>query len=347
MRRFFILLYGLFLVHSMHLQAQQPPALEKKGLQVVDSLSPKEKAGRNVLLLRSELDSMIKQYNDSIALLLPVQPVQDTAKAETDYELIIVVLSLLVIGLLLYMLLRNQQKFKRIIESLNREVRELQFAVQQQDSDKAGSPPPAMAKGRQSQQATEKKLQLLTANYEKLVAENQQLQQSFQGNKLLAADYESVKQLMAQVYKMRNYPGYSKDKSETEIVKGVMETERSIALYAYEHFVKPVIAVADAHKNDPARITAEKQQEIVDNLVSLGLLYSEYLYLRIGELTVGGKIIERIGGIRQHQQPDMSALKELNTEHGSRALVLRMALEKIGINRLSYPVFDETNLNLS
>jgi len=38
-------------------------------------------------------------------------------------------------------------------------------------------------------------------------------------------------------------------------------------------------------------------------------------------------------------------LKKLNKEHGSRALVLRMALNKSGISKLSYPVFDETDLN--
>ena len=40
-------------------------------------------------------------------------------------------------------------------------------------------------------------------------------------------------------------------------------------------------------------------------------------------------------------------IKELNIEHGSRALVLRMVLDKTAIQNLSYPVFDETNLNLS
>ena len=104
--------------------------------------------------------------------------------------------------------------------------------------------------------------------------------------------------------------------------------------------------IADTHKNDPARIPAEAQQQMIDNLVSLGLFYSEYLYLRVPELSVGGKIIERIGSIRQ-QQADLSSLKELNTEHGSRALVLRIALERMVITRLNYPVFDETNLNLS
>jgi hypothetical protein len=40
-------------------------------------------------------------------------------------------------------------------------------------------------------------------------------------------------------------------------------------------------------------------------------------------------------------------MKQLNMEHGSRALVLRMVLDAMKIQRLSYPVFDETNLNLS
>ena len=32
-------------------------------------------------------------------------------------------------------------------------------------------------------------------------------------------------------------------------------------------------------------------------------------------------------------------------EHGSRALVLRMVLDKTQLHQLSYPVFDETDLN--
>ncbi|HRO72003.1 MAG TPA: hypothetical protein PK951_16545 [Chitinophagaceae bacterium] len=85
----------------------------------------------------------------------------------------------------------------------------------------------------------------------------------------------------------------------------------------------------------------------MDLLISLGLLYIEYLYLRINELSVGGRIVERLGSLKNGNSLDPATLKELSTEHGSRALVIRMALDKTSIQKLSYPVFDETNLNLS
>ena len=150
-----------------------------------------------------------------------------------------------------------------------------------------------------------------------------------------------------EVYKIRNYPGFNKEKSETEIVKSLLDTERSVALYAYEHFLKPVLAIADANKNNPAKINAEEREKLLNLLISLSLLYSEYLYLRIGDLSIGGKIVERIGSLKNGNHIDPASLKELNTEHGSRALVLRMVLDKSSIQNLSYPVFDETNLNLS
>jgi hypothetical protein len=65
----------------------------------------------------------------------------------------------------------------------------------------------------------------------------------------------------------------------------------------------------------------------------------------VNELSIGGKMVERIQGLSQGQSPDMALLKKLNTESGSRALVIKMTLEKIPLHRLSYPVFDETNLN--
>ena len=82
-------------------------------------------------------------------------------------------------------------------------------------------------------------------------------------------------------------------------------------------------------------------------LVSLALLYIEYLYLRVNELAVGGNMVARIKGMSNGNRLDTLLMKQLNKEHGSRALVLRIILDKMDIRDLSYPVFDETNLNLS
>jgi hypothetical protein len=58
-------------------------------------------------------------------------------------------------------------------------------------------------------------------------------------------------------------------------------------------------------------------------------------------------MIARIQGLSNGNRLDTILMKQLNKEHGSRALVLRMILDKMNIQNLSYPVFDETNLNLS
>jgi hypothetical protein len=89
----------------------------------------------------------------------------------------------------------------------------------------------------------------------------------------------------------------------------------------------------------------EDSEKLFDLLISLSLFYIEYLYLRIDELSVGGHIVERIGSHAKGNGIDHELLKKLNTDHGSRALAIRIALDKKGIGKLSYPVFDETNLN--
>jgi hypothetical protein len=105
------------------------------------------------------------------------------------------------------------------------------------------------------------------------------------------------------------------------------------------------LAITDSNKNNPAKINAGDSEKLLDLLVSLSLLYIEYLYLRVNDLSIGGKMVERIQGLKNGNGLDPSLLKKLNTEHGSRALVLRMVLDKKSLHQLSYPVFDETDLN--
>ena len=158
-------------------------------------------------------------------------------------------------------------------------------------------------------------------------------------------EYDSLKHGMLKAYKVKNYPGYDKAKDDTLAMQGVLETENSVANYAYEKFLKPILAITDANKNSPAKLNAEDQERLLDLLVSLSLLYIEYLYLRVNELSVGGTMVERIKGYGKGNGLDTSLLRKLNTESGSRALVLKMALRSAHLQQLSYPVFDETNLN--
>jgi len=319
---------------------------ENKSIRIADTLTVREKDNRNTVILKSELDSMIRLYNANQTKTLPQPQVVKAESQVPAYFLITGIAALMAIAFLLYLLFLKQKKFQRTISILHRQIQHLELAAYSSGSiDDAN----AVNKGKVKSSISnlEKKIQSLTLQLEKATKENQELETALSESTLIRYDFESVKQQMMEVYKIRNYPGFNKEKTETEIVKSLLDTERSVALYAYEHFLKPVMAIADANKNNPAKINPEEREKLLNLLISLSLLYSEYLYLRINDLSVGGKIVERIGSLKNGNNIDTALLKELNTENGSRALVLRMVLDKTSIQNLSYPVFDETNLNLS
>lgn len=333
----------LFCLLTVFLFGQEPA---RRTLRIADTLTAKEKTGDNTVLLRSELDSLIQLYMVSQPKKVVDEPTQQVPQKNelSLYLLIIGSAVLLVVAFFLYKLFRSQEKFRRTIYMLNRQIQHLEMnlaAANTNDNVITGK------KSKLSVNGMEKKIQALTTQLEATVKEKEEMEEQLAGYINSKQDFDLVKQQMMEVYKIRNYPGFNKEKSETEIVKSLLDTERSVALYAYEHFLKPVLAIADANKNNPAKINAEEREKLLNLLISLSLLYSEYLYLRIGDLSIGGKIVERIGSLKNGNEIDPASLKELNTEHGSRALVLRMVLDKSSIQNLSYPVFDETNLNLS
>jgi len=341
MKQKLFVLMVLFLLTG-RLFAQQP---EAKYIRIVDTLSAQEMANRNTVILTSELDSLIQLYNSKVPRTVSKEPVREAGNGLFEYLLWSAVALLLIIVVLLYILFKNQKRSNYTIAALNRQIQHLELAA-------FSSPGPepntgGKSKGKASLPALEKKVQSLTAQLEKVTKTNHELEESLNVYTSSTQDYEMVKQQMMEVYKVRNYPGFNKEKTETEIVKSLLDTERAVAFYAYDHFLKPFLAIADANKNSPAKIDTGEREQMLNLLISLSLLYCEYLYLRINDLAVGGKIVERIGGLRNGNNIDPATLKELNIEHGSRALVLRMVLDQSHIQNLSYPVFDETNLNLS
>jgi hypothetical protein len=324
----YTLLVLLLTCSLISLYAQQP---DRRNIRIVDALTTQEKNERNPVILRSELDSLMKQHMASLPQQVPQQPVKEIITESTPvWVWPLVIVPLLLIGVLLYLLLRNQKGFARKMEQTRRLLQQAEFSA----VTKLAMPDPKTAKG------LDKKVQALTAELDKMKKENTSLQS-------LLKEYENVKQQITTSYKIRNYPGYEPSKTEEELLKGLLKTEKSVAIYAYEHFLKPVIEIADANKNNPARISKEDREKLVELLISLSLLYIEYLYLRVNELSVGGNMVARIQGLSNGNRLDTILMKQLNTEHGSRALVLRMILDKMSIGKLTYPVFDETNLNLS
>jgi hypothetical protein len=316
---------------------------DKNSIRIVDTLTTQEKTNRNPVILKTELDSLIKQYNISQVPVQLNEPVKEVKDNISMYMFIVMIIVLLLIGWLLYLFYRHQKKLNRVVVNL---YRQLQYAGI--NSNSSVTSPISLKEKNKTKIATqvlEKKITDLNAELHKLTKENESLNRVVKEYNGIQHDYDSLKHGISKTYKVRNYPGYDKDKEDTPVFQAVLETENYVANYAYEKFLKPILAITDSNKNNPAKINAENSEKLLDLLVSLSLLYIEYLYLRVNDLSIGGKMVERIQGLKNGNGLDRSLLKKLNTEHGSRALVLRIVLDKTRLHQLSYPVFDETDLN--
>lgn len=324
----------------MAVSAQQG-ADNRQQLRIVDTLTRQEKANRMPVLLKSELDSLVALHMAS----LPKEPVQQPVieQADTGSWPWIAGAAGLIALLALVLLGATQRRSGLILEELRDEVKSLRAQMNQAATTTAKE----VSGRKKSAAAVEAEVKELREELKKIAKENEGLETMLEQYRHVKQEYEGLKQQMLDAYKVRFYPGFEQESSESDVLKQLVRTERSVAYYAYEKFLRPLIQLTDANKNHPAKASEEDAKRMADYLLSLGLLYSEYLYLRIADLSVGGKMVERVGSLQRMNGIDKSLLRELNLEHGSRALVLRMALDKMGIGQLSYPVFDETNLNLS
>lgn len=349
--KFWISVLALFL--TLSLLGQVPD----HSIRIVDTLSTQEKANRSPVILRAELDSMIKAYNANIIqepAKLPEQKVDNMSPLLLPIGLAAI---LLMLGIMAYQFYRYRRKFNKVVTSFTGKLRYLEIhsaakvsanSIENKSSisktsnemikEKAG-------KNKISPAALEGKIGELNDELHQLKKENETLNMVLKEYNGIQHEYDSLKDGLSKAYKVKNYPSYEKSKPETDVLQGVLDTEFSVANYAYEKFLRPILGIADANKNNPAKITEEDRLKVMDLLISLSLLYIEYLYLRVNDLSIGGKMVERINGFQKGNGLDARLLKELNLDHGSRALVLRMILNKSSLQQLSYPVFDETNLN--
>lgn len=315
----------LFLLLFSSVMAQQQP--DRSTIRIVDTLTKQERSNRNPVLLKAELDSMIQLYNAALPQQQPLTPVKEIVTEIPSWITVAGIAVLGVIALLLYLLFNYHKRLTKTVADLKRLIQNFEFYTSSANN------PGKTDRTAKGKTALEKKINELSAALEK---EKEEVQ-------LVTQEYGLIKQSIAEVYKVRNYPFFDKEKGEDQIITDLLKTEKAVANHAFEKFLKPIIAITDANKNNPAKITKEESEKLMELLVSLSLYHIEYLYLRISDLAVGGNIVQRIGSNGRGIDP--SLLKALNIEHGSRALVLRMALDKAGINKLSYPVFDETDLN--
>lgn len=335
------------LFFSTGLLAQQPPSTSVSGdkpgakhIRIVDTLTVQEKTNRYPVILRTELDSMIKQFNASQPQQVVKESEKETIDKTNQYIMAGLFTIIALLGFVIYLLYRHQQKTNLAIAGLKEKAR------QHESNNGSGLHVVAKEKkGKITPQSLESKISDLNAELNKLSKENEGLNRVIKEYNGIQHEYDSLKHGILKAYKVKNYPGYDKTKDETMAMQGVLQTENSVAAYAYEKFLKPILTITDANKNNPAKLSSADQEKLLDLLVSLSLLYIEYLYLRVNDLSIGGKMVERIQGLGKGNGLDAALLKKLNTEFGSRALVIKMALNKAELHQLSYPVFDETNLN--
>jgi cell division protein FtsB len=314
----------VLLLISSGLVAQQPV---QKPIRILDSMTTAEKNARNPLILRAELDSLIKLYAPVQVISEPSQDLQPVPVSKNSS--LPVILSSVIILMLAWLIYINIRQRKLPGDQMNRQKEE-------NEKDK---------KSRLSPQQVEARISELKTELFKLSKENEGLNRVIKEYNGIQHEYDSLRHGMFKAYKVKNYPGNDTSKAEAAAMQSVLGTENALAGYAYEKFLKPILAIADANKNSPAKTTEADREKILDLLVSLSLLYIEYLYLRINDLSIGGKMVERIQAVARGNVPDISVLRKLDKEFGSRALVVRMALDKASLQKLYYPVFDETNLN--
>ena len=74
--RYKIYISFLLLLFSARLFSQQP---DIKHIRIVDTLTAQEKTNRNTVLLKAEIDSMIRQYNATQVQQVIKQPVKESS----------------------------------------------------------------------------------------------------------------------------------------------------------------------------------------------------------------------------------------------------------------------------
>ena len=311
------------------LAAQKPPEL--KQVRIADSLTDKELADRNPVLLRKELDSLIKAHQQVIPV--DVKKEEASEPAAIPVNLLLAGAAVIILLLLVQLLLSYRQ---------NKWLRKL---ISSGVNNKSSVPESGAAKTGKKANAAEEKGENLQTMISRLTKENEGLQAIITEHNGISREYDQLSKLLQQSYKIKQYPGNDGSLQSAAALQAVMATEKAIAEQAYEKFLKPLLQLADANKNQPAKMTAGDKEKLMNLLLSLSLLYIEYLYLRVSELAVGGTIVERLKALSNGQQLNEERLRKLNRESGSRALVLRLGLDHAGIQQLSYPVFEETNLN--
>ncbi|HYM93690.1 MAG TPA: hypothetical protein VET23_06100 [Chitinophagaceae bacterium] len=118
---FFLLLFGFY---SSVMYSQ----LEQKGIKIVDTLTPQEKKLRNPVILKSELDSLIKLHDASVVKTPLQEPVKEQKNNNnTLWLLVALCIAAVVTGSLIWLFYQQQKKFTKISDSFRKQLQYLEL----------------------------------------------------------------------------------------------------------------------------------------------------------------------------------------------------------------------------
>src|SRR5262245_25602278 len=97
----------------------QPPT-DKTKINVVDTLSKKQRGSRNVIISKAELDSINQAYMASLPPVKPQEPVVQTIKEIPTWIIIACIGALVVIAILLFSLFNYHKRLNKTVSDLKR-----------------------------------------------------------------------------------------------------------------------------------------------------------------------------------------------------------------------------------
>ncbi len=258
--KFFLLFLFAFFSASMYAQT------ETKNIRIVDTLTPQEKKSRNPVILRSELDSLIRLHEASIVKPPVLEPVKEEKDNSTIWLLAGIFVMLAAAALLVGLFFQQRKRFANISDHLIRQLRQLEFQVNLSANGMTNENDKKLISDMQT------KTRDLNVRLEKLKGENESLNAVLKEYSRTQNEYEALIKTISKTFKVKKYPGASEGRSDIETLIGLFETERSFTAHVYEQFIKPITAIVDANKNNPANISKEQQDKLLELLISLSLL---------------------------------------------------------------------------
>jgi Sec-independent protein translocase protein TatA len=200
-----ILFFVLFSFVWVVAHSQQQP--DKRKLRIVDTLTTQERNNRNPVILKAELDSMIQLYMASLPHVKQQEPVKEIITEIPVWVTVTGIVVLVVVAALLYLLFHYHKRLTKTISDLKRLIQNFELL-----SSSASSPDTA-EKSSKRKTTMEKRLNELSEELAKQKTDYETVMH----------EYGLIKQSIAEVYKVRNYPLFDKTKSEEQIIQDLLQ----------------------------------------------------------------------------------------------------------------------------